>query len=246
MATILPITKASSDILKVEDFLDNQLAQLGKSAKDFIISRSDLKLMVLADANTDKYDFYVKEGKGTTLPGEMRLSQNDLAFVSQIGLNLQIQDLSTTPKEYANRPLSTFPDANLFTAAEAKALQTVYNGKLTFSTSVTTRVPAIATHHFRYAPEAQVIESAFVGITNATADGYGPTDAARGYYDLGKLYGMDGAEDNKITLTLGEGLRTSISGAGNNTIVFVLNMQVILVSEGARKVDQYLSNQPWI
>jgi len=241
--TILPITKERAEILRVKNMLQNN----GVDPSGFIISRSDLRLELLADATKEKYDFKVKEGAGTVRSLEQRLSQNDLFFLTEIALCISKQDAIASPEEYANTPLYTFPDPNFFLVAnEAKSLETLYNGKMLLKTSITDRIPAILTHNFRYAPQSQTVGSAFIGVTADTVPEYGPNDQARGYYSLGEAYGMDGAEDNMVSVVLGAGLRSAIAGTAPDVNVFVCLLKGILVSEGARKVTEYLKRNPFV
>jgi len=240
---VLPITQQRQGLLNVKNWLDAH----GANPDEFIISPSTLRLEALFDANTGAHTLNVKENTGNVRPQENRLSLNDLFFLDQIALNITKQNASATPPEYGNVPLFTFADPNFFTVAgEAKALQTLYSGNTEFKTSTVSRIPKILNHNFEYVPEAQVIPTgAATDLAAASRAGYGPAPEQKGFMTLGSLYIMDGSEDNKVIVSLGSGLRTAIAGTSPNVNVLVCLLQGYIVSEGARKLTQYIQANPF-
>jgi len=248
MNVLLSSTPERAKYNRVRQWLERATQMSGEN---FVISRSDLRLEAVLDPNKDTYEFEALQNPGADRPLEKKLNRNDMFFVSDLALCITMQDTSASPAKYGNFPLFTYPDPDFFdgvasSQSEWECLETIYNGTLTFATSVLTRIPGFSTHNFRYVPETQYAS----GVDHPQ---YGPGDPQRGYYSIEPMLVLDGLETNKFTLKLGAGNRSIIDGsvdsAGasvNTRNVVVLLAKGFVVSEGAKKAAQYVKSNPFV
>ena len=218
-------------------------------SSDFIISQKTLRLQRELKSNLNSYLFDFREFSDGNSTGSNRLNQNDLFFMTDLALCVSKQD--KTAGDYGNFPLFTHPDPNYFigddTAGnlEAHALETIYNGTMTFKTSPVERIKDFLTLNLRYVPERGYMNQAAPQIA-AEWPQYGPSKAERGFYSLQPNIILDGQDDNKAELTLGQGNKTLIAGGVDNANAAVptSNLVVLLVSgfvveNGAQKTGRW-------
>ncbi|MCF8237698.1 MAG: hypothetical protein K9I85_06050 [Saprospiraceae bacterium] len=195
---------------------------LGES-DSFIITESNLRVEQLLESNKNQYQFDLYQGSGSTdRPTEIKLNRNDLYFATHVALGIAKYDPSKTPVWYGNFPIFTYPDSNYFVgtgasaAIEYQALETIYQGELTFTTGNVNRFGPLMTDTLKYTPnrpfELGVASSA---ATTAVFPEYGPTMAGRGFHRLTPNLVVDGQQTNVFTLNLGGGDYTNIAGATN-------------------------------
>jgi len=218
---------------------------------NFIINQDTLRVEQVLSATQGTYNFDLYEGtQSTDRPLEKKLNRNDLFFATHFGLCITKQD--DTNDNYGNYPLFTYPEPEFFlgndgaSLLEWEALETVFAGKLSFKTKSVERITDFLTHNFRYVPE-RVLS---VSTTNSynTHPQYGPTDEARGYYQLTPSLVIDGNQNNTVNVALGRGDRTVIAGgidAANLSVdtsnVLVLLLHGFSVSNAAEKENKWSS-----
>ena len=201
--------------------VQNQLAASGYGDPNkYIIQPKTLRLEQLLSTQKEQYEFNLYETPDAGRPQEIKLSRNDMFAISKIGIGVYKQNTANDPAEYANTPIWTYPDTNFFTGSvggtgmqEALCLYLVWRGKLSLFTDPVQRIKDFSTMHCEYIPERPYTEAAFVGYTNEVFPQWGPTDAERGFYELGPMPVLYGQQKNRITLTLGNGNKTAIDGA---------------------------------
>lgn len=221
----------------------------------FIISPSTLRYEKALSANDAGAKFVLRSGDVANRANENKIQQNDLFFISHIGLALVKNDEVASPNVLG--PMFTYPDPNHFEGVsggvnEWECLENIYNGYSEFKTSTNTRIPKIANFHFRYAPETQVLTNALVGATHATYPGYGPDKAQRGLYELGDMLIIDGEGDHNYNVFFSEGERSQIAGltdnGGSNVNTrnfLVLLLDGILVSDAGSSLKAYMNQSPF-
>lgn len=208
---------------RLRSWLDDNFGKL-----DYIITATDLRLQQMLLESQNVYEFDPYENRNVGAPLQQQLSRNDLFCITHIAVNVTKQNTEATPSEYGNYPLFTFPDPEFFSGTgEAKALETIFNGKLSFSTSALTRLESFLLHNCRYVPERTSEQE---GEGPLIYQQYGPTAEARGYCRLNPNLLIDGQEDNKFTIRLGSGTFEGIEGDGDPNNVIVLMAKGFRVS----------------
>lgn len=192
-------------------------------ANQFIITESNLRVEKVLASNQNQYQFDLYEGSsGTDRPLEIKLNRNDLYFATHIALGIAKYDPSKTPVWYGNFPIFTYPDSNYFVgtgssaAIEYQALETIYQGSLSFITGNVNRFGPLMTDTLKVTPNRPYeLGVASSSATTAVFPEYGPTPAARGFHRLTPNLVIDGQQTNIFSLTLGAGDYTNIAGATN-------------------------------
>jgi hypothetical protein len=235
---------------RVKQFLKEQFGN-----DQFLINQSTLRVEQELSATKDSYVFDLYEGtQSSDRPLEIKLSRNDLFFATHIAVCLTKQDTSTTPAQYGNFPLYTYPEPNFFAGDDSTnpkeflALETVYNGSYTFKTKTVERISEMATLHNRFVPEAQYLIAAGSQLEDSLP-GYGPTLENRGFKALEPAVVIDGNQNNEFRLELGEGDRSLIAGtvdnagdAVNTRNVLVLLINGFKVPNASEKVNRWEIN----
>lgn len=182
-----------------------------------IITPTDLRLEQVLVNGREYYEFKVLEAVGNgDRPLENKLKTGHRFAITHIALNLHVQLLNNE----ANKPLMTFPDQNqIASAAEAASLEAIYQGTLQIKTGNVDRTAKILTHHLRYVPSQGYQTAAATGQTPAGPEmaEYGGSLEKRGYFELAEPLILSADDDNKIILTIGKGLLTSLASATANT-----------------------------
>jgi len=166
-----------------------------------------------------KYSFDLGAGQGSNLVIEKRLQKSDVFMLTALKLGIAKYDPAAPDH---NKPVFTYPDPVYFTAAIAAQLELLYQGKLSLKTGSVTRIDQLDCDVFKTVPG-----DGFAGTVAAPTDWpqYGPTDADRGYYDLGMYPILAGETQNSFDLDLAPGAVASIAdsaGASNNAILFAM------------------------
>jgi len=226
--------------------INYELVKQTLSGMNFNVYNHTLRLEQFLEPNKTNYTFQISEQDGNPLATEIRLNRNDLFYIAGICVALQKID-SDNVSRY---PVLNYPDIAIFSGdnttnlVEHEALETVYNGQMTFTTSSVEKVRDMNTNQFRSVPETQG-----VGAGVGTAFSYTT-------YPEGELYFipstpmniLDGSKDNKIAFTLGGGDTAVIDGnvdSGNNPdtrrnklIIFLAGWRVDDGSLGAGRVTR--------
>lgn len=174
---------------------------------DPIINQADLVMEALLANGKNQYTFDPKEGtSGSDREFETKLDTNDIFFVTAAALFIKKED--SAGNNPANHALFTFPDPAVFLGAsggqtEVQSLQTLYAGELEISTANLKRLESFRTHMFRYVPRYKYAD----GVPS-----YGPSLEEKGYVRINPNFILDGAESNRITLSLKGGDRSIIAG----------------------------------
>ena len=206
-----------------------QLADMGNSVSNPIITQTALRMHANLSANATQVNFNIKKGTDTDDPGERRLAQDNIFFLTHIGLAIQKYWVSGASLiDGGNYPLYTYPDPNYFTgaaagneASEADALNTVFDGMLTFNSAGVDRLKEILTSYFKYVPDSQYLKL----VAPQTADEhaqYGPSLGERGLVEIHGNQIIMGNLENKATLVLGAGSKAIINGSatvGNRVVL---------------------------
>lgn len=214
-------------------------ANLQAQASNFIITEASLRVEQLLVNNQNTYNFDLYQGTSNTdRPLEIKLNRNDLFFATHIAIGITKYDPSKSPVWYGNYPLWTYPESNYFVgtgssaAIEYQALETVYEGNLTFQTGNVVRFGPVATSNFKYVPEGRYLLGV-ASSTNTTAQDpqYGPAKEGRGFQRVTPNLVIDGQQTNIFSLQLGAGDTTNIAGATNagGTAVNTRNVLVLQV-----------------
>lgn len=249
----LTIVNTNSKFAKYKR-VENALAQRGMGDPSlYIIQEKTLRVEALLSTTKDTYEFNLYETPNAGREQEIKLNRNDLFFVSHIGLYVYKQDASLTPAQYGNSPLFTYPDPNYFPGriggtgtAEWQCLYLLWRGKFGLLTDPVQRIRDMSTVNFLYVPEKQYLEAAFVGITNANFPEFGQTLEKRGLFELSYMPGLNGGQNNRITLQLGSGNKTVIDGAvdaAGNAVTTRNVLQIVLhgynVENGAEPASKW-------
>lgn len=206
-------------------------------AHNFIITESSLRVEQVLASNQNQYGFDLYEGSSTVdRPLEIKLNRNDLYFATHIALGLAKYDPSTSPKRYGNYPIFTHPDTNYFNGtggsalAEYQALETVYEGRLTFTTGSVTRFGPMASSNLKYIPNRALLEGVAASTnTSLVYPEFGPSLEGRGFRRLTPNLVIDGQETNIFTLSLGAGDITNIAGETNEAGASVDTRNVVIL-----------------
>lgn len=244
------ITVSSSPMRGAFSRVQRHLAKYGVS--DLIIYPTLLRIEQLLSPSKSSYFFDVYSNTGSDRPLENKLNRNDAFFLTHMGLALQKED--SAAGKYGNYPIFTSPDPNYFSgddstnAKEYEALQCICNGKLTVKTKPVDRARNFPTELLMYTPERGYLIAPGAGpqVENELPQ-YGPTMEAKGFMAVPNMIILDGADDNKVELILGEGDTTLIHGpvdnAGDDVTTrnkVVMRMFGFVVDNGAAKVGKYI------
>lgn len=211
---------------------------------NFIINQSSLLIEKVLVDNQSNYEFDLYENKTSDRNLEVKLNRNDLFFATHIGLSIRQQD--AVAGNYANYPLFTYPDQQVFLGvpasglAEYQCLEALYAGLITIVTSPVKRLENFPTFHLRYVPEQQE------DTTNNFVAGYGATNERRGLFPLSPMIILDGYENNTVELEVGEGDLATLAGgidamAGSldTSNIAVIIIHGFKVLNGSQKVGRW-------
>ena len=203
---------------RVRDAL--RAAGMGDPSK-YIVYEKTLRLEQLLSTTRTRYDFNLYETPDAGRPQEIKLSRNDLFFVSHIGVFVYKQNTVADPAEYGNTQLFTYPDPNFFPGSavaatapfEWQCLYLVWRGKLSIYTDPVQRMKDFSTEQCMFVPNRTYIEPAFVGITSAIFPQFGADIAQRGFYELAAMPALYGQQTNRLSIELGVGNQSVIDCA---------------------------------
>ena len=207
---ILPTTPERG----ILEHIREQLA--GQGFSNPVITYGDLRLEneLSANASTLKFDIIANSSSDRSL--EHKLGRGNFFFMTQMALCITKQN--KTDNLFANFPLHTYPDRNVYATAagatgvsEADSLEVLYNSRIAVQKKGLTILDEMLTHNMRYVPEAQFLNPT-APQTGAEVSGYGGTDRQRGYYPLVGSIMLDGDTQTEIILSMGAGDRTLIAG----------------------------------
>jgi len=194
-------------------------ANMGNPDK-YIIAEKTLRVEQLLSTTKSRYDFNLYETPDAGRAQEVKLSRNDLFFISHIGVFVYKQDAAADPPQYGNTQLFTYPDPNFFPGAvggaapfEWQCLYLVWRGKLALYTDPVQRIKDFSTEQCMYVPERTYIQSAFVGITSDIFPQWGGSFSERGFYEMAAMPALYGQQTNRISLELGAGDQSVLDGA---------------------------------
>lgn len=199
-------------------FLD-ALASLvpGFNANNALIMPYVVRVHKTLSNSVSKYTLDLGTGTSNLLATEKKLQKSDI-FMLCAG-KIAVQKYDPANPDF-NSPIMTYPDPVFFTAAIAKQIEKIYQGKLSLKTGSQVRIDGLDADIFKFTPNA-----GFTG-TLATPTDYpehGPTNEARGYQDLGSYPILLGENQNSIDIELATGDVSTIAdtGTGTNNLVFM-------------------------
>ena len=223
----------------------------------FIINRHVLRMEQLLAPNQSTYRFQMKQGNTSTDGPNQVLLNDDDAFVL-VGLSIGIvkHDLTTSPPQYGNFQLFTYPDPEVFVGAPAgspfeyQSLLCIWNGTLQFNTASLLRIKPHDTSDYLMVPREQVTPPVadVNDLLNPTLPEFGGRgDTSRSYIEIQPTPLIDGQMQNEFTLNLGAGNYTGIDGsytsAGAATATsrnwLVLRAYGLLIAQGSTAAKQF-------
>jgi hypothetical protein len=241
MSYILPSTPGRA---AYERFVQH-IQKNNKTGENFLIQKKTLVLHAELNANTNQYTFNLRnQGAGpATNPNDVYLAQNDLFFLAGVAIGIQkFVNVAGTRSAQGNYPIFFAPDPNYHignTSAESASLETIYNGILNFNTTPVDRVGDLHTGMFRTSPRTPYLVAP-TGQDGASNPNFDFAEVVKAL-DVNPI--IDGLQDNRVTLTIGQGTTTNIGGGVTkaNAVSTVFNSVVIILDgyiavNGASKV----------
>lgn len=238
---ILSIEEARADYNRVRAIVGNA----------FTINAKSLILESALDPNQSTYTLEVGENKSADRPLEIKLNRNDAFFITHTALGVRRQDETTTPKQYGNYPIYTYPDPNYHSGndganpPENEALECLFNGKVTLNTSPTDRLVDFSSNIYKYVPERGYLEATALNTLEEHAQ-YGPSLAERGFFKHVPHIIFNGNDNNRVKIELGAGNKAVIDGhvdSANQAVdtrnVLVYQLFGFVVINGARNANQW-------
>lgn len=191
-------------------------AQMGLTPDQFKskykVMPSVLKMARALNPSDSFYEFSPRKGVDTpALPNTILLDQNDFFAIESLGI--RIGRMSNTGENHGNYPLLTYADPAYFNGtgtavgSEAAALQTLVNGQLNIQVQNETIVDNLPCQELFYNPDASYSASPLA------YPGFGGSDGKRGMLPVTPQVILDASADNKIVVTLANGIRGNINGA---------------------------------
>lgn len=195
----------------IENFLKTRMGY-----QNPIISETDLRLEASLEASKQAYTFQIEKGNNNTDGAlENKLGDNELIFVTAVGLGLIKTDTSTD--DDANKEIYTYPASVFDASGENAALEAVYNAKYWFETQGNRRTAYLLSHVNRFEP-------------GTDGDQFGGNMAQQGYRDINPYLLLDGSMDNEFKFQINGAVLTGIAGdtgEQNKLVVFLHGFHVI-------------------
>ena len=216
-----------------------------------ICSLNVLRIEQTISSVQNNYNFVMKDPGSVPADGsiQIRLNDNDGFIAVASALNLK-KFTTASPGSF---PLFTFPDPSYFvggTNTQADALESVYNGALTFKTASTVRIDSISTNVMRYAPDNQYkTPTSSAPVTPFTTPNYspgrvmpsyGPDWERRGFVDLENYPVIDGSEQNVWNLQLGTATLTNV-GTDVNMVLLIAGVLIKGAGASAKRWGDWLN-----
>lgn len=224
----------SPDIARAD--FNRMLRRLGVNPEEFLINQDTLRLEKKLSADRSSYQFDLYQNSGSDRPLEKKLNRNDVFCITHLALGVCKEDTSTNPAQYANSRTYHSADPNYFAGAPAGqvkefvSVQTAWNGKLTIKTNTTDRLQEFLTQLLEYIPERGHTLQAGSQLNDEWGQ-YGPSLEEKGFFKLTPNIILNGQQNNKILMDLGEGDISSIEGTADSggTAVNTRNVLVLLL-----------------
>lgn len=189
----------------------------------FIINRHVLRMEQPLAQNQSAYKFQMKQGNfSTDGPNQVLLNDDDAFVIAGLSIGIVKRNTSTTPPQWANNQLFTYPDPEYFVGAPAgspfeyQALLTIFAGTLQFNTASLLRIKPHDTSDYLMVPRAQVVPPVadVNNLLNPTLPEFGGRgDTSRSYLEIQPTPLIDGDQQNEFTLSLGAGSYVGIDGS---------------------------------
>lgn len=207
--------------------------------------------------NQSTYKFQMKQGNlSTDGPNQVLLNQDDAFVLFGVSIGIVKRDTSTSPAQWSNNQLFTYPDPEYFIGAPAgspfeyQALLTIFNGTLQFNTASLLRIKPHDTSDYLYVPREQVQPPVadVNDLLNPTLPEFGGRgDSSRSYIEMQPTPLIDGDQQNEFTLNLGAGSYVGIDGSytagGAQTATsrnyVVLRALGILIANGSASAKRF-------
>jgi hypothetical protein len=169
-----------------------------------VLSQSYLRFEANLSATTTQYNFdvLVNDNLNPNFVTQNKLNLQDAFITSQIGVFIGIP--STSSIANGRVKLYTYPDRNVFTAATAVNLDTLYNGLLSLTVNQRVIVPSWDLYRHYCAP---VIQTGFTptGVTDGDIDNSSDF-SANGFANVEPNMVFVGSKKNQLQIVLPEAL----------------------------------------
>ena len=234
--------------MQTSDILRGAYDRASKIFSGFMISRQNLRVEQLLNANRSQYTFNLKQGNSTTDgPLERRLSDNDAFVFVALMIGVKKQN-ATAPLNPGNYPIFTYPDEGYFigtpagAATEVAALYSLYNGTVALQTGSLERIKPTPLYDCLYSPER--VTTAADTVVTPQYSGYDMRN--QGYMEMQPTLLLDGKQNNDLVVNLGEGSFTAIDGSWDGAAqtattrnVLVVQALGLLIHNGAQEFKRY-------
>ncbi len=185
---------------------------------EFVLSPETVVIGNKLLPNQSTYNFSPRNNVGASFETDNRLDQNDYFAIQAVGLYFSrctYASGTNTFSQYGNYPKLTFPDPAYFDGNPAsgldewQCLQTVVNGKWSFTVGSQQIIPQDVCSKLVYNPQATYTASPLaLPEFNGLAD-----PASRGLYNLPMNFILDLNQDNLLNVVLANGDTTVIDGS---------------------------------
>lgn len=185
---------------------------------NFVLSPETVMIGNKLLPNQSTYNFSPRNNVGASFDTDNRLDQNDYFAIQSIGLKFSrctFTSATNTFSQYGNYPKLSYPDPVYFDGNPAAGLdewlclQTVINGKYSFTVGSQQIIPQDTVQKLVYNPQATYTTSPLaLPQYNGLSD-----PASRGLYSLPMNFILDLNQDNLINIVLANGDTTVIDGS---------------------------------
>lgn len=233
---------------------------------NFMLQTQVLRVEVPLSSTNNNYKLSLKQGSGVNPNGvsgeEVYLDQNDAFAMLAASVSIKKVNPSSTPNQYGNFQLFTYPDPQVFVGAPANraieysALLNIWNGQFAFRTNTLQRIKSMDMSTFLFVPPTQVINAQAAitdvaignGLTNQRLAEYGGWDwESKGFVEMAPYKIIDGSEQNQFEITLSQGDILAIDGSyaadGDQDAAtrnyLVLRLLGILIPDGSKSAKQF-------
>lgn len=183
------------------------------------ITKRDVVMYAKLMPGQSTYNFSMRDNGALVHPGEKRLKETEYFLPLYAAIGIQKHDTDPAAvKTFNNFPVFHYPDPNYFTgddqagALEACALQTVYQGDLSFKSESETVMQGICTRHMEFRPTTPYLVGGANGEGADQLPAFGCECCERGYYRLDNDSVYIGNQTNEVCLNLGPGNKALIEG----------------------------------
>lgn len=191
----------------------------GQAKDGFVMSPQTVLIGNKLVPNQTTYTFNPRNNVGQSWDTDLRLDQNDYFAVQAIGLKFSRTTYASATGAYSNFgcwPKLTFNDANYFLGVPAsglpewQCLQTIVNGKYSFTVGSQQIIPQDSCQKLVYNPQSRNSATSPIALPqyNGLMD-----PASRGNYNLPMNFIIDLNQDNVFNIVLAPGDTADIDGA---------------------------------